>query len=282
MRVANGKREDGCKRIRQFSIALCLFIICFAAFAEQERSPANFVQDDQMSFDLGGSQEIWINQAMKEDSKGYYDELRNAMDKWQKREEFLQTWNINNNDVYEISNESEQKKFLMKKGLKYLDSRLSGEVKKAKVGSTLHAVGQAQKKLRPSSQVALSKNFKLKMKARVIQGKAYAILKNPYVDNSLEVSIAGKAKLWVGKKIPAWNVKSEINYNVNNSTVDMNMVKTFKDINAKGKIALFVNEGRAIASVEKSLARNLSGVISSEHTGSSSAQAVEVIYQRNF
>ena len=74
----------------------------------------------------------------------------------------------------------EKKKYLEKNILRYMDKRLTGEIKRADKGTTLHRMGQVKKTLRPQTRVKLSENYRLRFRAKVLRGFMRMKFENPF------------------------------------------------------------------------------------------------------
>ena len=125
-----------------------------------------------------------------------------------------------------------KRNYISKRLLRYADKRLSGEMKNADEGSTLHKMKKVEKQLRPNATINVSKNFGLKFKARVLQGKAMVEVKNPWVDCDATVTASGQAKVITKKNFKDLGMTSGAEYSVNDSTfvayVDQELTKNIR------------------------------------------------------
>lgn len=159
----------------------------------------------------------WLEYVFVEDKAGVLIRMRDTLKDWNETEEYAKNWNLDSTGIYEIKDQDDRTKYVNRYILKYLDKRLSGEVKDAEKGSALARVGDVQESLRPQTDVAISKNFRLKFKARVLQGKAFMFVHNPYLDNMATVSLSGKVSMEVGKKFKKEGVHAKTILNVNDA-----------------------------------------------------------------
>ena len=179
----------------------------------QTRGPQSFVADvDYMP--EPERREEWLENVLVEDSAGVLVGIRDNLSAWDRQEEYIRNWNLEKFGSYSIVTAESKKAYLGKRILKYADKRLTGELKNADKGSALAAVGTAQKALRAESKVSISKNYKLKFKARVLQGKAIMKVVNPYVDYTSTYSFSSGLNMNVRKEFKAIRTVASVDYNV--------------------------------------------------------------------
>ena len=262
-------------------------MICFSSvLAAQEitRMPANFIPDDDVQV-VPVDQEIWLDRVMVNDNRGILQEVKENMQDWNEQEEFITTWDLQGRG-YQIVDVDQRKRYLLRNSLKYLDKRISGEIKNAEAGSTMEKIGEAQKALKPQTKVDVAPNIKLKFKARVLQGKAYMIVDNPYLPNTTTVRADGRVDVHAKKEIESIGVQTEIKYIVNSNSLRLNAEKKLSQLGVVTKIDYEVTSGRWIASIDKELAPNVTATISSKQKLSSFSkndeQEAKVVYQLDF
>lgn len=182
-----------------------------------ERRPANYIPNDEVNvapYEDGS----WINQIFVRDSAGVLDNVSSDLERWEEQERFEEVWGVQMQGQQSAPTLDQKKSYLSRQLLKYADKRLGGEVKKAEKGSTLHKVGKVQQALRPDSTVSFSDRFKLKFKARILQGQASVYLINPYFENSLDVNFSGHAVLRVSKKFKPLQLSTDVRVDMHNKT----------------------------------------------------------------
>ena len=135
---------------------------------------------------------------------------------WEKREEYVRNWDLESTGLYVLPSNGEKRRHFERFLLRYLDKRLSGEIKKSEEGSTLRKVGEVQKALSPKAEAAFSKNFKIKVRAKVLQRTAKVILDNPYVDSHADIDSRGNVNVNVSRNIAALGVHTHVNYQLQN------------------------------------------------------------------
>ncbi|MBT6325559.1 MAG: hypothetical protein HOJ35_06290 [Bdellovibrionales bacterium] len=182
-------------------------------FVPIKRIPANFIPDDELEI-IPIDTSIWIDDLMIEDDAGVMEKIKKNMAQWKEREEYIKTWDIEEILIYDYPSIREQRKYLSRKMLRYLDKRLSGEIKKAEKGTMLARVGKVQKALKPKAEAQLSEQVKLKFKARVLRGRAYMVVDNPYIDYETMVSASGHVEMTVQKRFTAVGLKTKLQYNI--------------------------------------------------------------------
>ncbi|WP_417335353.1 hypothetical protein [Halobacteriovorax marinus] len=188
------------------------------------RGPSNFVPDVEAS-DRPNNVVLWYENILVEDTAGVMKMMRNTYQSWEQTEEYARNWNMTSTGLYEIKDQEDRQKYFNKYILKYLDKRLSGEIKEAEEGSTLHRVGKVQKALKPQTRVEVSKNLKFKFKARVLQGKALMFVENPWVNNETSVKLDGRVNININKDIAALGLKANFDYNVNKNEYEARLDK---------------------------------------------------------
>lgn len=179
------------------------------------RAPAA-VDEEVLTIPFNNEDNFFTNDNMfAEDDAGVMRDMKANLNSWEKTEEYARVWDLQRTGLYVTPTASEKGKYISKRLLRYADKRLSGEMKKADEGSTLHKVSRVEKNLRPNASVNVSKNFGLKFKARVLQGKAIMEVKNPWIECNATVSANGKAKLITKKEFKELGLASGAEYSVN-------------------------------------------------------------------
>ncbi len=146
------------------------------------RDPSNYYPSDSYVYVPYEEKTFW-SELVVPDRKGVLNSMKFQMELWQEDEDFLEYWDLYDTGQYQDVTVDIKKGFVARQGLRYLDKRLSGEIKQAEQGSTLHRVGQVKDALKPESEVGFSENYKLKFSAKVIRGLMIMRLKNPYIDD---------------------------------------------------------------------------------------------------
>jgi hypothetical protein len=232
MIMMNAKNLHDCLRFRQSMCALIVtltftysgIVRCADLKSEKvithkvERKPAA-VDEEVLTVPLINNDSFFTNDNMfAEDDAGVMRDMKASLDSWGSTEEYARTWNLQETGLYNTPTTSQKAKYISKKMLRYADKRLSGEMKKADEGSTLHSMSRVEKNLRPNAAVNLSKNFGFKFKARVLQGKVIVDVKNPWVECNATVGVNGKAKLITRKEFKEVGMASGAEFSINDST----------------------------------------------------------------
>ena len=197
------KKVYECLNIRHILLTLGL---CLASLNAQA-----FVQDDDLS-PIPMSHNVWVSKVFVPDDAGVFDSIRGTYASWINTEEYIDNWNLRSTKMYNVPTQAEKASYTGKILLKYIDKRISGEVRKADKGSTLYAVGQAQKALKPQSEVSVARNIKIKFKARVIQRRAIMLIKNPLMDYQATINTKGHLLMTLTRNIDSIGVFTSINY----------------------------------------------------------------------
>ena len=120
------------------------------ACAATKRGPANYIPDDEISISPIKNT-LWLDKVFVKDDAGVLENVRRDIQRWQDDEEYRQNWGIDRFGAQAAPTDLQKKQYLSRQALRYLDKRLTGEVKKAEKGSTLHKVGTVQKALKPNT-----------------------------------------------------------------------------------------------------------------------------------
>lgn len=183
----------------------------------QDRSPSNFIPNDEV-WGAPVKDKSFVQKLFVETNEGTLANMKNQFQTWEQTEEYARLWNLDTTGLYVVPTDAEKKSYINRQLLKYADKRLSGEVKNAEEGSTLHAIGQAQEALRPSAEASIAPSVKLKFKARVLEGKAYMIVDNPYVDAQAQVNAQGEASMNVKRSFASLGVTTEVDYQMSSDS----------------------------------------------------------------
>lgn len=189
------------------------FVINFAHADDNSRGPASLVPSDHV-YMTPIEEEVWLNTVFIEDEKGVLKDMVHNFETWQEKERYAELWNLESTGLYQTPTEDQKKSYLSKRALKYLDKRISGEVKRAKKGSTLHKIGKAQKTLKPETDVNFSPNMRLSFKSRVLDGEAIMVFVNPYFDNSTKINYKGDFTIDLAKDFETLDLSTRFNVNL--------------------------------------------------------------------
>jgi hypothetical protein len=194
----------------------------------QVRGPNNFIPSDDVIV-APDPKKHWLQEIIVEDDKGVLVSMRDQVNEWSKLENYLETWHLEDSGVAYTTNYEDKVKFLKRHSLKYLDKLLTGEIKTAKKGSTLHTVGTVQQALKPESDVQISDEYKLKFRAKVLQGEATLLLENPYVESEAKLYSNGEVNLYVSKQIVQLGMGTHLDYNMTKSEYTTYVDKSIND-----------------------------------------------------
>jgi hypothetical protein len=172
------------------------------------RAPASAVIDTDI-IEHAEKYPHWLNRLTKEDSKGVMVHMRNQIDQWERQDQYIERWNVSSH-VMQAEDLENRRRFVKRQALKYLDKRLTGELKRADSHSGLYKVAQAKKNLSPSSQINVGENMKLKFRAKVLQGKATILFKNDYFESEAVLKASGRANVRVHKELSEMGVRTEV------------------------------------------------------------------------
>lgn len=158
-------------------------------------------------------QEAWYENLFVEDDAGVLNTMKANYASLDANDEYTRNWDMESTGLYSYSTQEQRVTYFNKYILKYVDKRISGEVKRAEEGSALAAVGTVQKALKPQTDVSFAPNLKLKVRAKVLQGEVYFDLVNPYVDSRTTVTLGGDVNMNVKKEFKEYRGVASVDYN---------------------------------------------------------------------
>jgi hypothetical protein len=212
-----------------FILAAIIFASSSSVFAGglkvNDRQLANFIPSEEVQPYLGQAKGMYHYLTI-EDNKGILKETKNQIQDWDRNEEFVRNWSLDGFGKYKITKFEEKKKYLDKRIIKYFDKRLSGEIKSAEEGTTLHRVGQLQKALKPSATLKVSNHFKFKFKARILEGEVKVMLDSTFFKYQTEINRKGDVKMKLYRSFDEIGLHSEANYNPNDKVWVTSISKT--------------------------------------------------------
>lgn len=220
------------------------------------RAPASIMATDDL-YMSPMEQEIWLNNVMVEDDRGILSDMAHKINTWEETDRYAEQWNLTSTGLFQTPTDSERKSYFGKQFIKYLDRRISGEVKNAEEGSTFHTIGQVQENLSPETAVEMAPNIRLRFRARVLEGAARMMVENPYIENTTTIDYKGQ--------------------------LQVNLNRHFQDLDLRTHFDINVNEGNWQTSVDKPLAKYITGRIAARHTEAYAEEAiVQVGYSMGF
>ena len=205
-------------------------------YKEVGRGIASFVPDDEVEF-YPFEQTIMVNRVIIEDSAGVLRSMKGKIQSWDKVESYVENWGLESTGLYIFPKYEDKRKYVESHALKYLDRRLSGEIKRAEKGSTLEKVGKVERALKPTTKVTITQNFKIRVKARLLEGKAYINFENPYFKCNSEIDFGGY--------------------------VDLKMSKSLKNIGMTGQVVYKISGGYWVVSISQKIIKGVSAQVSS-------------------
>lgn len=182
-------------------------------------------------------QDLWINRVMVEDDAGVLREMREDFQEWDETDRYAEYWNLSSTGLFVTPDEGQRRTYLSKRFLKYIDKRISGEIKQAEEGSTFHKIGKAQEALKPNTTVEFSPMFRFKFRARVLDREANMIVENPWVDCNAKVNLKGD--------------------------MEINVIKNFSEVGVNAHLYYKVDEGQWVTTLSRSITNELSTSLSS-------------------
>jgi hypothetical protein len=188
------------------------------------RGPASAVPaDDYQPVPL--ESKVWLSNVFVEDRHGVMNSMKDQVNQWERVEEYRRNWDIGSTGLYHTPDRGQKKAWFSRMILRYADKRLSGEMKNAAEGSTLARVSNVRQALRPNTTASISKNFKLKFKARILQMRGIVRLINPWVESETEINARGEVNSRVAKNFEELGVRADIHYQVSEGTYQASISK---------------------------------------------------------
>lgn len=205
-------------KFRQLS--LLLFSAIFFGFisnsfaVENYRNPQNYVPDTD-TYALY-EEEDFIQDMWDKDHGGALEQLRLEVDNWQNNEQYIFNYGLSNFDQGAKPTINQKRREIEKGFLRYLDKRIMHNIEHAPKQSSLSKVKSAKKALRPSSTADISENFKIKFRARVLQGRGSILFINPWLDASAQFSLSGKLEFKLEREFQAPQILTQLTVNLKN------------------------------------------------------------------
>lgn len=182
----------------------------YLVWSHIERNPSSFI-NEELILDPPPSRN-WADSLFMEDSDGVLNNMRVTVKEWQDKQEYNQNWNLEGTNVVPVPADQAQEAFLKKRAMNYFDRRVSGEVKNPRPGTSWATVARVNRTLKPASQLELAPQFKLKFKARVLQGRASVNIENPLVEANIEGRVNGQANAQLAKTITPLGLRAQVEY----------------------------------------------------------------------
>ncbi|MBF0364267.1 MAG: hypothetical protein HQK50_01780 [Oligoflexia bacterium] len=172
------------------------------------------ISNDSNQFQNNDNDDSWVKKLLTPDSHGILKSMADKVDEWEAKREYHERWSHTKVEEGELPTEKEKSAFLRKNALKFLDKKLSQELKSAKKGTTAHKIGQVHQSLYPSGQLRLTQEFSLKVKTELVQGRATLLFYNPYVDWYIHFNAYDNSRtmMFIGKDLDPLGVRTEIQY----------------------------------------------------------------------
>lgn len=197
--------------VSYFSSDLEIFNIKSLKKQTKGRTPASYVpRDDIEAVPL--KVKSWSEGLLVEDSAGVLSRLGSTFAIWNERREYARLWNLESTGYHESPDEEYRENYLKRQFLRYIDKRVTGGIKRSSRDSGLYQIARVQEALRPNTEASISKNIKLKFRAKVLRGRITMRVENPWVDYSTDFTVTGDVEMWLRKKIDVIDATASFNY----------------------------------------------------------------------
>ncbi len=214
-----------CFSIRHIFVFL-VFLLSLSVMAD--RRPANFIPSDDIE-SKPAENRIWLQNVFIDGKHGVLKNIRYNINTWQRRDSYRSSWGMENTGLYRSPSRGFQFRFLTKQTLRYLDKRVSGEIREAKEGSTFHNIGHVHRVFKSNSTKSLGRHVSLKFRVRVLQGKVYMLLKNPYVESNTTIYVNGRVGTYVARDISSLGVKTKLEHILNSGKTTFSLDRPLYD-----------------------------------------------------
>lgn len=174
------------------------------------RSIDNHIPDDDI-IPVPLEPKIWLEYTFVHDEAGILQRMQDEFREWERLDEQSRLWNLDDVE-FNRPDEKERKNRITKDFVKYVDRRLSGEIKRAEKGSTLAKVGTVRQALKPTTKVTVNRYLKVKFKARVLQGQLKVNFINPFVGSYADIDRKGGVKFHMFKNFEEVGMTSKVDY----------------------------------------------------------------------
>lgn len=190
-----------------------VYIIKSEPKTQKGRGPASTIPRDDLEV-MPPQDQIWLTSVFIEDSHGVMNNMKNQLQEWERIEEYRRNWDIESTNLYNTPDRDRKKAWFNRMLLRYADKRLSGELKDASEGSTLHRVRNVRQALRPDTEAKISNNIKLKFKARVLQMSGIMRIENPWLESETTFRANGDIQTRVAKEFKSLGLRTEVLYQI--------------------------------------------------------------------
>lgn len=255
-------RAEKCLKIRHFFLILGAFYSFFILRVEAQdlkntRVPASSTYRQNMIDAPPAMPTPIINRLLMEDEKGVLRSVRENTERWNNQEQMAENWNMESSGLYDTPSDEEKGLYYKKSFLKYLEKRFLGEVKRQ--GKTVFtptkpsyeerrqqqngqdkngederteaqkSVSNIKKVLGPTASSDITKNTKLKMRLRPLQGRVFFVLQNPYADTEVRLSAKKEAVMNVNKNFEKVGLGTSVNYQMTQKVWSTQINKTITE-----------------------------------------------------
>jgi hypothetical protein len=252
------------------------------------RNPGNYVPHDEF-LETPFTPKHWGESILVEDNRGVLVSIKNQLNDWREKEEYAQKWNLESTGLYWTPEREEKQKYLEKSMLRYADKRLSGEIKNAPSGSTLHKIGKVQKALKPAAKINIAPQTKFRLKARILQRHARASIENPYVDSEFNYYLADDSmNAKIGKRNDDWGINTYFNYDITKEEYWYDFSKDFFSTGISTSMSYEFTKERYSTTISKQLNPQWSTDLTSKQSteeiaySEDSERILKVKYRLNF
>lgn len=210
-----------------FKHCLILSIAALAAFPV-----ATFAQNYAISSEaiLAPIQKKDQSDFLPEDQAGVMLGMKRQINKWESDREYAELWNMESTGLYQTEIEEQDKmNYVSKNMVKYVDKRIAQERKNPNKSESIRVITKATDTVQPKSEVSLFENVKLKLQARILQGKIIAKVENPLVEAYAVQRVDGRQEVVAEKSLEKLGLKAGANYQVSEGHWIASMDKTITD-----------------------------------------------------
>ncbi len=220
-------RHSCLNSIHFLSLYFFTFLACSSnVFSEEQmpqsiyRKPTSSMVPDEEVIVMPVSEMTFNEKYFVEDQQGILKNMKYVVQTWQETELYREQWNLESTGFYHTPSMKEKRDYLSTQFFKYLDKRLTGEIKNAKQGTTFAKIAKVEQTLKPQSTVNVSKNVAVKFKARPLSGKAMMEIRNPFFQNEAYINVKGDVNAKISRAISSMAINAGTEYTYRNSHND--------------------------------------------------------------
>ena len=134
---------------------------------------------------------------------------RETLKTWTKSREYANKWNLKQHN---LPSQEKQNAYAQKQFRRYLERQIKNKLERPVKRREYAGRFPEQKTLDSKLNMSFFDDFEFRFKTRVLQGKAFMVLKNPYLDFITTASASRGIDMKLGKSIDEIGVQTHLSY----------------------------------------------------------------------